>query len=177
MPDENTNPVWTAQTPQNNQAVAAQPWDDFVLNFWDLWDDSAPVAEEIQVDSSLAEEEKTDNELGFDIDLTLDNKDTEENSEKLSSVETENGNSTISVDNPEWEETINDFDISMDYEWSTEETVPEKEEVVSEEETVPEKEEVVSEEDTVSEKEEIASEEISLDMSEDEPLKFMDNNT
>ena len=165
MPDENKNPAWTDQTPQNNQAVATQPWDDFVLDFWDLWDDNAPVAEEIQVDSSLAEEEKTDNELGFDIDLTLDNKDTAEDTEEWVSVETENKDSTVSVDNPEWEETINDFDISMDYEWTTEEMVPESEEVVSEEETAPEAEEIVPDG------------EISLDMSKDEPLKFMDDNT
>ena len=168
MPDENTNPVWTAQTSQNNQTATSQPWDDFILDFGDLWDDNAPAAEEVQVESSLAEEEKVDDELGFDIDLTKNDEDMVKNDEEWADNENKDvEDASMSVENPEWEESVNDFDISMDYEWSTEDTEPEDKEVVSEEDTEPEDKEVVSEEDTESEDKEVVSEDIQL--------RFMDN--
>ena len=55
MPDEDSNPIWTNQTQQDDQATTNQPWDDFLLDFGD--------GEEME-DMKISEE-KTDN--GFNI--------------------------------------------------------------------------------------------------------------
>ena len=117
MPDESTNPAWTVQTSQNDQTATNQSWNDFVLDFWDLGDNDSVTTEEVQVDSSLVEEEKADDGLGFDIDLESDSQDAEEWDDSEMKKDAVND---VSVDAPE-EETVNDFDISMDYEWTSEE--------------------------------------------------------
>ena len=178
MPDESTNP--TTQTTQNTQSKSAQPWDDFVLDFWDLGED-IPVTD-IEVDSSLQEEEKAGDELGFDIDLWSSEKE-EDNMAESINPETE-PKTEKSEDAAEWEDTNSDFDISMDYEWSGE-AIPEEtteqdadeEEIVSEEEIIPDEEltfenkEEIPEEttDQVSEEEEIVPEE---EIIPDEELSF-----
>lgn len=35
MPEENLNPTWVAQTSQTSQWSWSQPWDDFVIDFWE----------------------------------------------------------------------------------------------------------------------------------------------
>ena len=153
MPDESTNP--TTQTTQNTQSKSAQPWDDFVLDFWDLGEDT-PVAD-IEVDSSLQEEEKAGDELGFDIDLWSSEKE-EDNMAESINPETE-PKTEKSEDAAEWEDTNSDFDISIDYEWSGEE-IPEEttEQDADEEEIVPEEEIIPDEELTFENKEEIPEE-------------------
>ena len=129
MPDESTNPVWTTQGSQNNQSVSSQSWNDFVLDFWDLWDNNVSTSEEVQVDSLAEEEEKTD-DLGFDIDLWWDNQDTIENVEEWVNESWDNN-----IEIPVWEEEVRDFDISMDYEWSNWEVTPDEEIKLDEEVT------------------------------------------
>ena len=163
MPDESTTPVWTTQTSQNNQTVANQSWNDFMLDFGDLWD-AAPVAEEVKIDS-LSQEEKTDDEFGFDIDLGWDNESSGE--EVVDEPKTEDSAAKdVSVDAPE-EETVNDFNLSMDYEWTNEEEtisdneemVPDEEEVVSDnEEVIPDEEEIKLNEEGGADEEKMATE-------------------
>ena len=156
MPDESTNPVWTTQASQSNQATTNQSWNDFVLDFWDLGDNDAPATEEVQVDL-LSEEEKSGDELGFDIDLWTTDQDSSENTEEIKS-ETDNWTANdVSIDTPE--ETVNDFDISMDYEWtSKEESVSESTELAENEEKVEDNEEIVLDEETSDEEETIQDE-------------------
>ena len=153
MPDESTSP--TTQTTQNTQSKSAQPWDDFVLDFWDLGGDT-PVAD-IEVDSSLQEEEKAGDELGFDIDLWSSEKE-EDNTAESINPETET-KTEESADMAEWEDTNSDFDISMDYEWSSDKVEEETTDQVSEEEeTIPEEEIIPDEELSFENKEEIPEE-------------------
>ena len=153
MPDESTNP--TTQTTQNTQSKSAQPWDDFVLDFWDLGEDT-PVAD-IEVDSSLQEEEKAGDELGFDIDLWSSEKE-EDNTAESINPETEPKTEKLE-DVAEWEDINSDFDISMDYEWSSDKVEEETPDQVSEEEeTIPEEEIIPDEELSFENKEEIPEE-------------------
>ena len=187
MPDESTNPVWTSQASQNNQATTNQSWNDFVLDFWDLGDNDAPATEEVQIDS-LSEEEKGGDELGFDIDLWTTDQNSSENTEETNSDRDNWVAKDVSIDTPE--ETINDFDISMDYEWtseeentaeSTESVENGKEKVEDSEEIKPNEGEKVSEnekvvdEEPVDDNEEMVSDEETLDeeeVIEDDTLTF-----
>lgn len=183
MPDEATTPGWTIQTSQNNQTATDQSWNDFVLDFWNLWD-SAPVTEEVEVDSLSQEEEKAD-ELNFDIDLGWDNQSS--NEEMVDESKTEDSAAKdVSLDTPE-EETGNDFDLSMDYEWTNEETIsdeetsPSEEVVTDNEEVVTDNEEVVpNDEEMISKDEEalIGKETLSEDeIISDEVLSFTNDDT
>ncbi len=156
MPNESTTPVWTTQTSQNTQTTANQSWNDFMLDFWDLGNETQVA--DIEVDSSLKEEEKTDNELGFDIDLWWDNQSSVEEvvDEPKSEVSVAKD---VSVEAQE--ETISDFDFSMDYEWNSEEDNSEKEENISEsEKNITEEDEIIPDEElSFDNKEETAEDE------------------
>ena len=69
MPDENTNPVWTAQTSQNDQATTNQTWNDFTLDFW--WEEDNNKTESEWIELNLDERNKEWNlwNPGQDIDL------------------------------------------------------------------------------------------------------------
>ena len=54
MPDENTNPVWTTQTSQNDQTTTNSSWDDFVLDFW--WNESDESIWTAEVETSSIED-------------------------------------------------------------------------------------------------------------------------
>ena len=148
MPDETTNPVWTAQTSQNNQTVTNQSWNDFVLDFWDFGEDNASNTEEVKIDSLSSEEESSDEGLDFDIDLWSDKQDSTENTEDWINAVNEAW-SDNAAEISEWEDTVNDFDISMDYEWSSTE-VETPEEIVSPDEEETSDEEIVSSDESWS---------------------------
>ena len=165
MPDESTNPVWTSQASQNNQVTTNQSWNDFVLDFWDLGNNDAPATEEVQVDS-LSEEENSVDEMKFDIDLGTTDKDSSENIEETKSEADNWAENYVSIDTPE--ETVNDFDISMDYEWtSEEENTPENtEEVEQEGDKTWDNEEMAQDEEKLSGDEKVIDEELGEDNEE-----------
>ena len=114
MPDENTNPVWTTQTSQDDQALTNQQWDDFVLNFWEEENDDQNIQSEVKVDDLKDEEwqgEDMRNEA-FDSNI-FDDKESTNDSESNNEIQDENVNN---------EESVTDFDISLDNnEWMGEE--------------------------------------------------------
>ena len=69
MPDENSTPVWTAQTPQDNQAITNQAWDDFVLDFWES--EAKRKIENTEAEHNLGgiEKEPEEEMVSTDIDL------------------------------------------------------------------------------------------------------------
>ena len=93
MPDENTNPVWTTQASQNDQAVTNQTWDDFVLDFWEGENNEQDTESGVEIDNLVAEKEQEDNsaETDFNIDLFDDNEKTDD-SEDDKSIQDENIN-------------------------------------------------------------------------------------
>ncbi len=172
MPDESTNPVWTSQASQNDQATTNQSSNDFVLDFWDLGDD-APATEEVQVDS-LSEEENSWDELSFDIDLGTTDQDSSENTEEIKSEADNWAANDVSIDTSE--ETVNDFDISMDYEWTSEEenTSENTEQVEQEEDKTWDNKEMVQDEEKFSEDEKVINEESAEDNEEIVPEEASD---
>lgn len=72
MPDENSTPVWTAQTSQNNQAITNQTWDDFVLDFWEWsnrdWSSMPEESENVKISLDETTKEETQNEMNLDLD-------------------------------------------------------------------------------------------------------------
>lgn len=72
MPDENSTPVWTAQTPQDNQATTNQTWDDFVLDFWEWsntdWSSMHEESENVKISLDETTKEETQNEMNLDLD-------------------------------------------------------------------------------------------------------------
>ena len=101
MPDENTNPTWTTQTSQNDQAVTNQSWDDFVLDFWERENNEQDTKSEVEIDN-LVEENREEEGSGDDFDINLfgDN-------EKIESSEDNNGIQDEDIKNGEF---YNDFD-------------------------------------------------------------------
>lgn len=72
MPDENSTPVWTAQTPQDNQATTNQTWDDFVLDFWEWsntdWPSMPEESENVKISLDETTKEEPQNEMNLDLD-------------------------------------------------------------------------------------------------------------
>ena len=93
MPDENTNPVWTTQASQNDQAVTNQNWDDFVLDFWEGENNEQDTKSEVEIDNLVVEKGQEDNsaETDFNIDFFDDNEKADD-SEDDKSIQDENIN-------------------------------------------------------------------------------------
>ena len=113
MPDENVNPAWTAQIPQDEQVETNQTWDDFVLDFWEWENQSQTEDSSVAVDDSLNTEQKISEEpssLG-DVDFdTWDLFDDGENekTEWIQENDIEIADKTVD----DWK--IDDFDISLE---------------------------------------------------------------
>ena len=162
MPEENSTQAWMWQASQQSNTSWTQTGNDFALDFWSLWEDNTPAVEDVEVDSLSTEEESSD-ELGFDIDLWSNDESSVENTEEWVNIETKDVvENDASLETTKWKESVNDFDISMDFEWSSEEEVnTESEETISnEEEANTESEEMISnEEEANTESEEMISNE------------------
>ena len=110
MPDENTNPVWTTQTSQNNQVVTNQSWDDFVLDFWENGSNESVWTPEIETDNLEDNTNEDEKDTQNSVDLNFDNENMfNEESEKS---ESENNGDFIDFQE-ETTENENDFDISL----------------------------------------------------------------
>lgn len=108
MPDENTNPVWTTQ------ASTSQSWDDFVLDFGEMWDSSS-LTSDSSSNSEMNVEWINDSEAGSEakneMDLDLNKGDFLDESKKLDNQE--NNINITDLDTIMTETQSNDFDISL----------------------------------------------------------------
>ena len=108
MPDENTNPVWTTQ------ASTSQSWDDFVLDFGEMWDSSS-LTSDSSSNSEMNVEWINDSEAGSEakneMDLDLNKGDFLDESKKLDNQE--NNINITDLDTIMTETQNNDFDISL----------------------------------------------------------------
>ena len=77
MPDENTNPVGTTQTSQNDQATTNQTWNDFVIDFWEKenkteemseWVETSDINLDVTSDEVDLWESKSEIDLWFNDD-------------------------------------------------------------------------------------------------------------
>ena len=113
MPDENTNPIATNQTSQNDQVSTDQSWNDFVLDFWDIGnntgnEDSVVEMDNIETEQAKNEEESDSKDVEFDSwELFGDgeNEETGNNSENKIEIQNDEKN--------DWNEN-DDFTISFD---------------------------------------------------------------
>lgn len=110
MPDENSTPVWTAQTPQDNQAITNQAWDDFVLDFWESEDKMEIENTEAEHNLGGIEKEPEEEMVSTDIDLNDINLFWEEN--KQEDVQQDD----IKIEDKKGDKWVenDDFNISLD---------------------------------------------------------------
>ena len=110
MPDENSTPVWTAQTPQDNQAITNQAWDDFVLDFWESEDKMEIENTEAEHNLGGIEKEPEEEMVSTDIDLNDINLFGEE--DKQEHVQQDD----IKIEDEKGEEWVenDDYNISLD---------------------------------------------------------------
>lgn len=128
MPDENTNPVWTTQTSQNNQTTTNQSWNDFTLDFW--WEDkNKPESEWVELNLDATDKEwdlwnsEQDIDLGFiddaqdweisennvniqDLDSLLNEKQNDKSDIPSDDTKENKQNNLEGQENSEWENDI-----------------------------------------------------------------------
>ena len=106
MPDENQIIAWDDQALQETQNTVIQPWDDFILDFWD-WGNN---------------EEVKDNNTSIDTEVVEWNVNNEEKNEETMEIESNPSKSEIETPNNQ-EETSQqwDFDITLweDEDWAS----------------------------------------------------------
>lgn len=138
MPEENWTTIWMWQGSQQSSTSWGQTGNDFVLDFWDLWNDNMSAIDNVEVESSLSEEESSWDELGFDIDLWSNYDNVNKSSDEWVGDETKNENKEEEDSWDQelvWEDNnVNDFDISMEYEWGNEEVLNNEKTVLDNEE-------------------------------------------
>lgn len=108
MPDENTNPVWTTQ------ASTSQSWDDFVLDFGEMWDSSSLTSDSSsnsEMNVEWINDSEADSEAKNEMDLDLNKGDFLDESKKLDNQE--NNINITDLDTIMTETQSNDFDISL----------------------------------------------------------------
>lgn len=184
MPDESTNPVWTAQTPQDNQSVTNQTWDDFVLDFGGTWDSTLTSDSEINV------EWINNSEIKDEMDLDLSGEDAFDESRKWD--DQEHNINIEDLDTIISETQNNDFDISLGHDHEKQEIKDDSNEisfpVPTDENNVSENTESVNEESTetgitINDEEKIASDNendvpdnLELQANFDEPIENATDN-
>lgn len=107
MPDENQTPAGNWQVWQQSQPVTIQPWDNFVLDFWD-WEDSNLIQESNEVNLSNDLDNGAEEETGAVDSNVIEN----QQQVALENKSDENVSEDLSVDS-EISQDYNDFDMSL----------------------------------------------------------------
>ena len=71
MPEENVNPAWVAQTSQTSQWSWSQPWDDFVIDFWEGTSENVD-----ELDTNADIQQESENDLSPEIQSDSENSET-----------------------------------------------------------------------------------------------------
>lgn len=102
MSDENQTVAWNDQALQWLQSAVIQPWDDFILDFWD-WENSEEIAED---STSIDMHNVTDNSSNDEVK--------EEAQENMQQTELSHSEPEVETSmNQEWAQEQWDFDITL----------------------------------------------------------------